>query len=157
MDDKKDILEFPLEDVSIPQAIGLMMQAATKTVVAEAVGNDLVSYDVDMERLTLLCEKLEARVEDELTKGARSEAVPEDNPNEPLFSDIEGHTVSLKHEFNENANGDVVTQVVVDNMVYVLTCNKRVYTNPETGETTTCIKKWEHESLICEDAWGNER
>jgi hypothetical protein len=111
-----------------------------------------------MDRLTLLCEKLENRVEDELTKGARTEPVPEDNPNEPIFSDIEGHKVSLEEEVVEGVEGRVITKVLVDNMVYVLMCNERVFTDPTLVEpTTTCIKRFGHYSPEHEDQEGNVR
>jgi hypothetical protein len=157
-EEKKDILEFPLEDVSIPQAIGLMMQAATTTVSFNEHDDSLPERDTDMDRLTLLCEKLENRVEDELTKGARTEPVPEDNPNEPIFSDIEGHKVSLEEEVVEGVEGRVITKVLVDNMVYVLMCNERVFTDPTLVEpTTTCIKRFGHYSPEHEDQEGNVR
>ena len=160
-DDKKDILEFPLKDLSIPQAIGLMMQAATARPTIDAVCDEQEStyIMVDNERLAELCEKLEARVEDELdaSKGVRDVPTEEDNPNEPVFSDIEGHKVSLEHEFVEFAQENLITKVLVDNVVFVLTCNERVFTDVDLGTTSTCMKRFGHFSPEHEDMEGNVR
>ncbi len=168
MGEGKDILEFPLEEMSIPQSIALMMQAATTTVgfnhevtIADFEKGG-IKIPVDNERLSSLAEKLEARVEDELEKaqGVRDIPVEEDNPNEPTYSDVDGHKVTLVHEYVEFAQDNVITKVVVDDVVFALLCNEPVSTNVE-GERTKCIKQWGHEQTSglpeCEDAEGNRR
>src|SRR6476469_5739551 len=51
-DEKKDVLEFPLEELEIPQAIVLMMQAAAKCVSAEIEPNGYEARaNVDLECL----------------------------------------------------------------------------------------------------------
>lgn len=155
---KKDILEFPLEDVSVPQAIVLMMQAATTTVTFNESDDSLPEKETDLDRLQLLAEKLEARVEDALeeAKAVRTEATAEDDPNDAQYSDVEGHKVTLVHEYVEFAHDNVITKVLVDNVVFVLACNERVFTDVE-GTTSTCIKRFGHKSLEHEDEEGNIR
>lgn len=162
-DNKKDFLEFPLEEVSVPQSIALSMLAATKTVgITKAMqGDDCFDahLETDNDRLQLLCEKLEARVEDELEKVKTPEAVPteEDATDEATFTNLDGHQVSLEHEFVEVANEELITKVIVDNLVFVLACNERVFTDPDLGTTTTCIKRFNHYSPEHEDMEGNVR
>lgn len=157
---KKDFLEFPLEEVSIPQAVALSMLAATKTVTvkdSEDISEEF-DYETDNDRLQLLCEKLEARVEDALeeAKAVRTETTAEDDPNDAQYSDVEGHKVTLVHEYVEFAHDNVITKVLVDNVVFVLACNERVFTDTE-GITSTCIKRFGHKSLEHEDEEGNIR
>lgn len=156
--DKKDFLEFPLEDVSVPQAIALSMQAATTTVTFNEDDDTKPEKETDMDRLQLLCEKLEARVEDEITAAKGPVEIPEDKEDEETFSNIDGHQVTLVHEFVEFANDNLITKVAVDNVVFVLMCNERVFTDPTGVEpTTTCIKRFGHYSPEHEDAEGNLR
>lgn len=142
----RDILEFPLEEVEVPQAIVLMMQAATKCTEPPAQG-------VDLERLQLLAEKLEARVEDAITdavdeaKAVRDIPVEEDEPNR--FEPVDGHEMHLVMA------DDMIRQVVVDGILFVLACNERVVTD-ENGITSTCIKQWGHFLEHC-DMEGNTR
>jgi hypothetical protein len=144
---KKDVLEFPLEQVSIPQAVALMMQAATQCVKVEENGR----HDTDMDRLQLLCEKLEARFQDDLDAANAVRDVPteEDAPNEAPYTDIDGHEVTLVHEFIQLAGEDMITKVVVDNTVFALLCNERVGTFTQRGtdftKVTTCIKQFGHD------------
>lgn len=144
---KKDILEFPLEDLSIPQAIVLMMQAATLCVSFNEHDDSLPETSTDLDRLQLLAEKLEARIQDDLdaANAVRLEAVEEDAPNEGPYSDVEGHKVTLFSEFVEEAQEVCITRVMVDNLVFGLLCNERVRTDPDTMEVTTCIKRWGHQ------------
>lgn len=161
-EDKKDILEFPLEEVSIPQAIVLMMQAAMQCVSFNEHDDSLPETEVDLDRLQLLAEKLEARVEDELdsAKAVRDEPTPEDAPNEGPYTDIEGHHVTLVHEYVEFAQDNIITKVVVDNVIFGLLCNERVGTYTQEGTdnqvTTSCIKEFGHAHEHC-DMEGNIR
>lgn len=154
-DGKKDVLEFPLEELEVPQAIVLMMQAAT-TCVSFSTNDAGPETETDNDRLQLLAEKLEARVEDAIdaAKAVREDATSEDAPNEPLYSDVEGHTVTLVEEYIDHAGVNVITKVVVDRSVYGLLCNRGVFDNG--GIQTTCIKRFDHQSLIHEDEFGNE-
>lgn len=158
-DNKKDFLEFPLEEVSVPQSIALSMLAATKTVSFNEHDDSLPEIVTDNDRLQLLCEKLEARVEDELDSVKEPQAVPteEDATDEATFTNLDGHQVSLEHEFVEVANEELITKVIVDNLVFVLACNERVFTDPDLGTTTTCIKRFNHYSPEHEDMEGNVR
>lgn len=133
MSEKKDVLEFPLEELEVPQAIVLMMQAATQCV--DVDHSDSPSTDLD--RLQLLAEKLEARVEDAIedAKAVRDIPVEEDEPNR--FEPVDGHEMHLVM-----ADG-MVRQVVVDGVLFVLTCNEHV-TVGESGRMTSCIKQWGH-------------
>lgn len=155
---KKDVLEFPLEELEVPQAIVIMMQAAASrpTVDAYVDESDSPHLDIDNDRLQLLAEKLEARVEDAIdaAKAVREDATAEDAPNEPLYSDVEGHTVTLVEEYIDHAGVNVITKVVVDRSVYGLLCNRGVFDNG--GIQTTCIKRFDHQSLVHEDEFGNE-
>jgi hypothetical protein len=151
MSEKKDVLDFPLEEVEVPQAIALMMQAATKchfpvgtqgpdgTIVAEA--------HVDMERLQLLCEKLEARVEDALdeAKAIRTEPAVEDAPNDvPL---VETDIFLME-------DGEVLNY---KGILYKKSCNRSVVRASDGAvEDTYCIKQWGHQNPIHEDEFGNE-
>ena len=157
-DGKKDVLEFPLEELEVPQAIVLMMQAAAArpTISTWCDEQENSGFEVDNERLQQLAEKLEARVEDAIdaAKAVREDATAEDAPNEPLYSDVEGHTVTLVEEYIDHAGVNVITKVVVDRTVYGLLCNRGVFDNG--GIQTTCIKRFDHQSLIHEDEFGNE-
>lgn len=127
----KDILEFPLEELGVPQAIVLMMQAASRCVEPPA-------QDVNNERLQLLAEKLESRVEDaiEAAKGGPdAPPVEEDEPNP--FESVDGHQMHLVKE------NDVIKQVVVDGVLYILACNEAVTTSFD-HPPTFCIKQWGH-------------
>lgn len=161
-EDKKDFLEFPLEDVSIPQAVALSMLAATKTVSATVIAQDECETETDNDRLQLLCEKLEGRFQDDLdaANAVRLEATEEDAPNEGPYTDIDGHHVTLVHEYVDAAQDSVITKAVVDNMVYALLCNERVGTftqkDTENTVTTTCVKQWGHEQEHV-DMEGNYR
>lgn len=128
----KDILEFPLEELGVPQAIVLMMQAASRCVEPPA-------QDVNNERLQLLAEKLEARVEEAIedAKGGPDAPPLEDEPNP--FEPVDGHQMHLVKE------NDVIKQVVVDGVLYVLACNVRV-TSSDERPPTFCIKQWNHQA-----------
>ncbi len=153
MTEKKDILEFPLEDVEVPQAIALMMQAATKSYISEGLEGVLVDDD----RLQLLCEKLEARVEDaiESASSVRSEAHDEDAPNEYPEADPGDTFLAM------DGTGDVY-QVVHNGILFGKFCNAPVSPSaPELDKPGTyCIKQWGHDvnGLIeHEDMEGNRR
>jgi hypothetical protein len=153
-DQKKDMLEFPLESVNLPQAIVLMMQAAAKTRDVNRV--DIVSntdatvhLKVDNERLALLAEKLEARIEDELEKVKVPQPEPEPEPDEfqdAIAEDI--HLVLTDDHLD-------VHQVIHKGVVFGKLCNETVK-NSEEGDRTTCIKQFGHETEH-EDEWGNIR
>lgn len=130
----KDILEFPLEELGVPQSIVLMMQAASRCFELE---DEAVSINND--RLQLLAEKLEGRVEDAIedAKAVRTEPAEEDEPNR--FEPIGEHMMHLVIE------DDVIKQVVVDGAIFVLACNERVTTSHERPPTF-CIKQWGHQA-----------
>lgn len=155
-DGKKDVLEFPLEELEVPQAIALMMQAATKCVHhGMAHADPLLTDDV---RLQELAEKLEARVEDAIdaAKAVRDESVPEDAPNEPIYTNLDGHKVSLVEEYVDEAMDSIITKVIVDNLIYVLICNENVALDDEEN-MSRCIKAWGHSYPSHEDMEGNFR
>lgn len=148
---KKDMLEFPLESVNIPQAVALMMQAAV---------NSCMEYDhegspagVNMERLQLLCEKLEGRVQDDLDalSSERTILSSEDAPPEPLEVDVAAQI------FASGTDADASEFLNWQGRLFKKMCNERVYTDPDTGEATSCMKQWDHQSLQHEDWEGNVR
>jgi hypothetical protein len=143
----RDIMEFPLENVEIPAAIKLMMQAATKCV--ELVGHQ--DLTVDDERLLALSEKLEARVEDEVEKASaiRDEPAEEDG-NAPDEVAVEEGDIFVMH------GGETLNYKGV---VYQKACNSRVLAAGSHGDTpdTWCIKRWYHRGLDHEDMEGNVR
>lgn len=151
MSDKKDMLEFPLETVEVPQAIVLMMQAATKCVCGQADGVR-ADLEVDNDRLQELCEKLEARVEDaiEAASAVRTEPVEEDEP--VRYEDSTDEDVITK-VFRDNE----LHQVVVDGVVFMKACNERVENDLATSIRTFCIKQWGHINPDHEDEFGNVR
>jgi hypothetical protein len=144
MADKKDVLEYPLEELEVPAAIKLMMQAAYKT------GVDLgVVEEVDTEeRLLELSEKLEARVEDAIENAAavRTEAVPEDAPNE---IEVDPADIFIMND------GDILNYKGV---VYQKACNELVSSGDESVLASTyCMKRWGHNHPEHEDMEGNRR
>lgn len=151
-EEKKDVLEFPLEELEVPQAIVLMMQAAYNI---NPDSNDEDQEKFCMDRLQMLSEKLEARVEDSIEAAKAPVEMPDDTDD--TFSNVDGHNVTLQHEYVEFAQDNIITKVVVDNVVFVLMCNERVYTDPDTGETSVCIKRFGHKGIDHEDEEGNMR
>lgn len=153
MTDKKDVLEFPLEELEVPQAIVLMMQAAAArpTISTWCDEQENSGFEVDNERLFALCEKLEAYIEDKLeAAGAiRNEPAAEDAPNE--FEPAEESDTHLQRDEEGN-----VRRVIHNGSVFILACNERVYYDSVDGVSTTCIKEFGHKSLIHEDEFGNE-
>jgi hypothetical protein len=148
--EKKDVLEFPLEELEVPQAIVLMMQAASRTGFAQSDATsetDLIECD---KRLQLLCEKLEARVEDaiEEAKAVRIEPTEEDDPNR--FEDVDSSDVFLVYA------DDLIYQIVHKGVVFGRLCNTRVYTDDSNDIRTNCIKEFGHENPRHEDQFGNE-
>jgi hypothetical protein len=153
-EEKKDVLEFPLEELEVPQAIVLMMQAAVKcagygheiTIEDFNAGNGNLEVPIDLERLQQLCEKLEAYVDDKIEAGAaiRTEPVVEDAPNEEAVDESE---IFLQND------GDTLN---VRGVLYQKACNTKVY-DDGVSEVTYCIKQFGHNGLIHEDRFGNER
>lgn len=143
MVEKKDILEFPLEELEIPPAIKLMMQAALAT------GIEMEKGAEQTERLLQLSEKLEVRVEDAIdaAKSVRDEPVEEDEPNK--FEDAEPSDTQLVIE-----NGEVY-RVVHKGVIFAKLCNVRVSVFDDYQ--TTCIKEWGHEGYSHEDRFGGVR
>lgn len=152
MEGKKDVLEFPLEELEVPHAITIMMQAATQCVEAQTRIVDGAPYgytlETDLDRLQLLCEKLDARIDDELDKARAVRDIPaeEDEPNK--FVDADPSDTILVYE------DDMVHQVVHDGVIFQKACNHLVY-SAEGIETTYCIKQWDHANMH-EDMFGNE-
>lgn len=161
-DGKKDVLDFPLEEVSIPQAIALMMQAASKCyekdeLVVDGVVISYLDLPIDNESLQLLIEKLEAYVEDKMELAAIPVAVPviEDAPDEEFEEADEADTFLQK-----NDEGDIL-RVVHRGVVFGRLCNERVLSpdneTPE-GSGSACCKEWGHDPYAMhEDKWGNRR
>jgi hypothetical protein len=146
-EEKKDVLEFPLEELEVPQAIVLMMQAAAKCVSAQVSQNGYEAHtDVDLERLQQLCEKLEAYADDKIEAGAaiRTEPVVEDAPNEEAVDESE---IFLQND------GDTLN---VRGVLYQKACNTKVY-DDGVSEVTYCIKQFGHNGQLHEDRFGNER
>lgn len=144
-DDKKDILEFPLETIEVPQAIALMMQAASATREAIMVVDNEVTLRTDDDRLQLLCEKLEARIEDAIDEG-KSVMLEEnvvDAPDEEPVVDTDIFVME---------DGDILNYRGV---LYMKMCNMVVLR--EEDRNTFCCKQWEHESPEHEDKEGNVR
>jgi hypothetical protein len=141
---EKDVLEFPLEKLEIPLAIILMMQAAYRT------GYEGERVTTHEERVQLLSEKLEARVEDSINaaKAVREEPAEEDEPNR--FEPVDGRHIHLVIE------DEVIKQVVVDGVLFNLTCNQRVKSGG-IQEATYCMKQWGHKAPEHEDMEGNYR
>lgn len=151
---KKDVLEFPLEELSAPQAIAIMMQAANKAGKAWCDEQENAGWEPDDERLQLLIEKLEAYIEDLIDKAAIPVEVPvvEGAPDEEFEPADETDTFLQK-----NDQGDVL-RVVHKGVVFGRLCNERVYTDPSgVLDPTTCVKEWGHANPIHEDEFGNER
>lgn len=150
---KKDVLDFPLEEVEVPPAIVLMMQAATKCVSIEEneAWRDEFKLITDNERLQLLAEKLEARVEDAIEKASkvREDATDEDEPNR--YENAEESETTLVYYENE------VHQIVHGGVVFGKFCNEPVATDQTSGARTSCIKQWAHKNPEHEDAEGNIR
>jgi len=152
MSDKKDVLEFPLEELEVPEAIKLMMQAATQCYfsVGQINGEGVVAEEkyVNNERLLLLSEKLEARVEDAIEDAAavRTEAVPEDAPNE---IEVDPADIFVMND------GDILNYKGV---VYQKACNELVSSGDESVLASTyCMKRWGHNHPEHEDMEGNRR
>lgn len=138
-DGKKDILEMDFGKLSIPQAIGITLQATTKCVsIEDMTWNDL---EVDNDRVAELMEKLEARVQDALdekdapVKEKLLEEIDEENVD---WSDV----VLLEDGAIANIKG----------AVYAKLCNEPVYENNE--KRTYCMKQWAHVSVQHEDLYG---
>lgn len=150
MSDKKDILEFPLEELEVPQAIALMMQAGTTCVHHGMRHEDPLL--TDDHRLIQLCEKLEARIEDAI-ENARFEKKITDVEEEEIYRDAEPSETHLVL-----ADGDVY-QVVHKGVVFGKLCNEIVNSEVlgETEETTRCIKQWGHKMPEHEDMDGRFR
>lgn len=149
---KKDVLDFPLEEVSIPQAIALMMQTAYNIKNAEL---EVDEYKANNERLQLLIEKLEGFVEDKIDLAAVpvTEAVIEDAPDDNFEDAAPSDT------FLDVVNGEV-TRVIHKGVVFGKLCNERVWFDPEVERSSTCIKEWGHDingSIDHEDMGGNRR
>lgn len=152
MTDKKDVLDFPLEEVEVPQAIALMMQAAAKcgAIIEEGDAED---EEKALERLQLLCEKLEARIQDEIDSltAVRTEPTPEDAPNDPLEVDVASQI------FASGTDADSSEFLNWEGRLFKKMCNERVHTDPDSGESTYCIKQWAHQGIEHEDMEGNIR
>lgn len=153
MPEAKKLIDYPLDEIDIPQAIRLMMMAATHTVSFSK--NDAgPETETDNEMLAQLCEKLEARFEDELDTGI-SNAQPDITDEPEIFVDVDpAETTLLK-----DGTGDVY-RVVHRGVVYGKLCNERVKFNEETGQSSTCIKEWGHETygrIEHEDMEGHHR
>lgn len=161
MTDKKDVLEFPLEKVTVPAAIKLMMQAATKCVgfnheitVADFEAGK-VTIPVDNDRLQELADKLEARVQDEIDSAmaVRTEPAPEDDPNGPSYVPVDEDDEVTKVMFEGE-----VEFVVINGIVFKKMCNEPVAEVLDAdGGRTYCIKQWGHKSPDHEDQEGNVR
>lgn len=156
--EKKDVLEFPLEELSIPQAVALMMQAATqcRTVTQVNVDADGVAHPVirtDDDRLQLLCEKLEGRIQDDLDALSSERTVfsSELVSQDPIEVDISAQI------FADGTDADGSKFLNWQGRLFKKMCNERVYTDPDSGEGTFCIKQWDHQSLQHEDWEGNVR
>lgn len=140
-DGKKDVLEFPLEELEVPAAIKLMMQAAYKT---GYLGEVAMTHD---ERILQLSEKLEARVEDAIdaAKAVREEPVSEDAPNEVAI--VETDIFLMNDDLTINYKG----------ILFHRTCNQPVVPETEGTFPTYCIKVANHQHPEHEDIEGNRR
>ena len=149
MSEKKDVLDFPLEELEVPAAIKLMMGAATKCVTAVGGGHYTPTLLTDDERLLQLSEKLEARVEDALdaAKAVREEPVSEDAPNEVA---VEESDIFLMED------GEVLNYKGV---LFQKACNERVYSSdgPDEQYNSYCVKRWGHVGYQHEDMEGRTR
>jgi hypothetical protein len=143
---KKDILEFPLEELEVPQAIGLMMQAASNTREAVMVVDGKVTLRTNDDMLQLLCEKLEARVEDALD-AARSSVIAEVEEDATDEEPVEWSDVVLLED------GDILN---VKGVVYQRACNKPVVSGQVTDDTF-CVLRWGHRGDLCMDMNGEFR
>jgi len=147
MSEKKDVLDFPLEELEVPAAIKLMMGAATKCVTAVGGGQYTPILLTDDERLLQLSEKLEARVEDALdaAKAVREEPVSEDAPNEVAID--ESDIYLMNDDLTINYKG----------LLFHRTCNQPVAPETEGTFPTYCIKVANHQHPEHEDIEGNRR
>lgn len=149
MSEKKDVLDFPLEEVEVPQAIVLMMQAATQCVGYIEDGQN--AYPVHLvtadDRLQQLCEKLEARVEDAIEAAVDPPSLPDDDEPEK-FLDADRDSIT------EVWADDDVFQIVRNGVIFGKFCNTQVY--DDGVNRTACIKQWGHNNHIHEDQYGNE-
>lgn len=129
---KKDILDFPLEEVEVPHAIGVIMQAASKC-------GSSISGDVDWQRLGQLTEKLEEYVQDkiEAAMAVRMEPSVEDDPNR--FEDALAEDVHVVFRDGEPY------QVVYKGLIYGKLCNTTVVPADNDSDGTYCIKQWNHQ------------
>lgn len=145
MTDKKDVLDFPLEKLQVPHAIVLMMQAATKT-----VHHGMKHVDplvVDNDRLAALTEKLEARIQDELDKGAAMV---------PAAADVEEpvkYESTSEDEVFKVVVEDEIKMVTVNGLVFGKLCNEPVKAYTRVDEVllpeeyvSRCIKEWGHQA-----------
>lgn len=153
MEGKKDVLEFPLEELEVPQAIAMMMLSATKCVgfnhevtIADFEGGNF-KMPVDNDRLQLLCEKLDARIDDELDKVRAIRDIPaeEDAPNEV---EIEPGEIFLM-------NDDLI--INYKGLLYHRSCNQPVAPETEGSFPTYCMKVADHRHPDHEDIEGNIR
>jgi len=146
----KDVLEFPLEELGVPQAISLMMSEAARTGGEFNKAIDPADDPKEAkkhERLAALSEKLEARIQDELDKGAAATEPPpvvEDSLDEPvdeadIFLSEDGLTLNMKGVLFQKA------------------CNQPVYRDQSNSDLDTfCIKRFGHDHPVHEDIYGNE-
>lgn len=148
--EKKDVLEFPLEELEVPAAVRTMMLSAATAYVKDDKGNP--TEDIDMERLHLMCEKLEGYFEDQLEKAKSSQDAPDEQPEEEMYPAADDSETFL----NLTGDGDVY-QVVHKGVVFGKLCNERVKSDPETQTTTTCIKQFGHNHPDHEDVNGDVR
>lgn len=137
----KDVLEFPLEDLEVPQAIRLMMSSATKCVTGTSAPQANVYLETDDERLADLCEKLEVRIEDAIDAGKTPEVMP----------DFEDELIPINESDIWVTPDDSL--LTTKGVVFIRACNAVVINGGV--ELTYCIKKYDHRDPQHEDMEGN--
>lgn len=134
------------KELSVPQAVAVSMQAATKTVTYTEDGRN--AYDVhlktDNDRLIELSEKLEGRIQDELELAAKANQPAEDAPDEDVENVSWSEIVLMEDGSFLNLKG----------AIYQKACNEPVLNDDDLGDHTFCIKRWGHRSPQHEDQDG---
>lgn len=151
MSDKKDLLEMDFGQVSIPQAIALSMQAATKCVTGIMSANGYEAYTkTDDDRLIDLIEKLEGHIQDQIDEAGKANLpTGEDAQNAPDEETVAWSDVVLMED------GSLLN---LGGVVYQKACNEPVISQSGVGalESTFCIKRWGHKNPLHEDSEGRE-